>query len=75
MRLTNRGVWLGGTAELPKDKEQRGFQSLRAVDKSDGKHMLAEPRVVDSPADFRIRMLDNTTQVRKSKAEADGGEG
>lgn len=74
MPLTNRSVWLGGTAKLLKEREQRGFQSLPAVDKSDGKPMLDEPRVVDSPADFRVKMLDNTTQVRKSKAEADGGE-
>lgn len=47
------------------EREQRGFQSLPAVDKSGGKPVLDEPRVVDSPADFRVKMLDSTAQVRK----------
>jgi len=70
--LTTRCIWLGGTAELLRKREQRGFQSLPAIEKSDGKHMLDEPRVVESPAAFRVRMPGHTTQVRRSKAEAGG---
>lgn len=73
--LTNQGIWLGEMAELLKQREQRGFQSPLAVDKSGGKRTLDEPRVVDSSADFRVKMLDSTTHLRKSKAQTDGGEG
>lgn len=37
--------------ERLEEREQRGFQSLSAVDRSNGKSMLDEPRLVDSPAD------------------------
>lgn len=47
----------------------KGLQSLPAADKSDGKWMLDEPRIVDSPADFWVKMLDSTTRVRKMKAQ------
>lgn len=35
--------------------------------------MLGEPRVVDNPTNFGVNTLDKTTQVRMSKAQAEGG--